>query len=83
MSQWNCPFCKDNINQLEEAENIVDGLLSLPEWTVYGAYDTPRCLWCGGYKNYQSLRDIPAGHKQNCKRQKALAWREQHEELHQ
>lgn len=38
-----------------------------PEWSIYGNWDTPRCIACGGFK-HREYGGVDAGHKPDCLR---------------
>jgi len=54
----------------DKIELLRKTVLALPEWMIFGNYDTPRCLWCKGFQ-YPGLYRV-IGHKKNCLRQRAL-----------
>ena len=54
---------------------LIETIKAVPEWVIFGGWDTPRCLWCKGFK-WGGL-DHVAGHKANCRRQRALRLKEE------
>lgn len=61
---------------MTQIDNILmTTILALPEWMIYGSSDSPRCLWCGGFKHRDSAlltKGQVVGHQKNCKRQIAI-----------
>ncbi len=69
-------------NNEQRAIKDANGLLraaivALPEWMVYGGWDTPRCLWCKGFQCAGFGRE--PGHRKSCLRQRALFHKEMNE----
>jgi len=53
------------MNQNPLVTRLLDLINDIPEWMVFGAWDTPRCLWCRGFQHR-------GGHNPRCKRQSLL-----------
>jgi hypothetical protein len=55
----------ESLSTREERIRLLNEAVQAVEWAVYGNWDTPRCVWCGGKR-----RD--GGHKPDCQREAAL-----------
>lgn len=60
----------------DDARRLLALVRSVPEWMIFGNWDSPRCVWCKGFQHRE-----PAGHKRDCQRQRVLSKIGQQQEL--
>lgn len=63
---------KPLLTKIETLHETIDflrsAILVIPEWMIYGNWDTPRCLWCGGFQYGDPVYNKPEGHDKACLR---------------